>query len=401
MPTKRNKMLKRVRAVALAAVLFCTPVFGTMAMAPPIKAEAATTINGLTINQKLQTINASSRYGNGIKYIVVHYTGAPGSAVNNATYFANGYRGASAHYFVGYSGEVWQSASDSLAAWSVGGNKYPGTKGGSVYGKCTNYNSINIEMCVRTSGSRSDTSKDWYFENATIKSTVKLVQGLMKKYNIPLSRVVRHYDVVGKYCPNPFVLNDDEVTWSSFKSMVAGDKNLPADNGNSNSNSNVSKPSTPSSGGSVSSSGINVRYQAYVNGQWLPWVTNYNNVSSDGYAGIPCKAVTGLKAYTVGSQSAVGNLQYRVHLRGGQWLSWVTDASGKAPNDYAGIYGHVIDGIQVRLINKPGYHAEVRVQLTDRTGWLDWSSQYSTGANSYAGIYGVGIDRIQIRVVKN
>nr|WP_270672161.1 peptidoglycan recognition family protein [Sellimonas intestinalis] len=131
---------------------------------------------------------------------------------SNATYFSTGYRGASAHYFVGYSGEVWQSVSDSLAAWSVGGNKYPGTKGGSVYGKCTNYNSINIEMCV---------------------STVKLVQGLMKKYNVPLSRVVRHYDVVGKYCPNPFVLNDDPVTWSSFKSMVAGDKDLPPDTGSS------------------------------------------------------------------------------------------------------------------------------------------------------------------------
>ena len=138
-----------------------------------------------------------------------------------------------------------------------------------------------------------------------------------------------------------------------------------------------------------------------MNGQWLPWVTNYNNVSSDGYAGIPCRAVTGLKAYTVGSQSAVGNLQYRVHLRGGRWLPWVTDASGKAPNDYAGIYGHVIDGIQVKLVNKPGYHAEVRVQLTDRTGWLSWSSQYSTGADAYAGIYGIGIDRVQIRVVKN
>ena len=139
----------------------------------------------------------------------------------------------------------------------------------------------------------------------------------MKKYNVPLSRVVRHYDVVGKYCPNPFVLNDDPVTWSSFKSMVAGDKDLPPDTGSS---STSTKPSKPSTGGSVSASGINVRYQAYVNGQWLPWVTNYNNVSSDGYAGIPCRAVTGLKAYTVGSQSAVGNLQYRVHLRGGRWL---------------------------------------------------------------------------------
>lgn len=396
MRTKRNKFLKRVRAVALAAVLFCTPVIGTVVVASPIRAEAAT-INGLQINQKLQTINASSRYGSDVKYIVVHYTGAPGSAVNNATYFANGYRGASAHYFVGYSGEVWQSVSDSLAAWSVGGNKYPGTKGGSVYGKCTNYNSINIEMCVRTSGSRGDTSKDWYFEDETISSTVKLVQGLMMKYDIPLSRVVRHYDVVGKYCPNPFVLNDDEVTWSDFKNMVAGNESTPSGGGSSSSNGSTGT-TTPST---TPSSDIDVRYQAYVGGQWLPWVTNYNNYSSDGYAGIPCRSITGLRAYTMGSQSAAGNLQYRVHIKGGGWLAWVTDASEDPPNDYAGVYGKTIDGIQVRLINKSGYHAEVRVQLTDRTGWLSWSSQYSTGANSYAGIYGIGIDRVQIRIVKN
>ncbi|MFR5316897.1 MAG: hypothetical protein ACLTH1_13165, partial [Sellimonas intestinalis] len=73
MRTKKNNLLKRGRAVALAAVLFCTLIFGTMALAPPIRAEAAS-INGLPINQKLQTFNASSRYGNGIKYIVVHYT---------------------------------------------------------------------------------------------------------------------------------------------------------------------------------------------------------------------------------------------------------------------------------------------------------------------------------------
>ena len=69
MRTKKNKLLKRGRAVALAAVLFCTLIFGTMVVVPPIRAEAAS-INGLPINQKLQTINASSRYGNGIKYII-------------------------------------------------------------------------------------------------------------------------------------------------------------------------------------------------------------------------------------------------------------------------------------------------------------------------------------------
>ena len=68
MRTKKNKLLKQVRAVALAAVLFCAPVIG--AVGYPITSKAAS-INGLPINQKLQTINASSRYGNDIKYIVV------------------------------------------------------------------------------------------------------------------------------------------------------------------------------------------------------------------------------------------------------------------------------------------------------------------------------------------
>ena len=58
MRTKKNKLLKRGRAVALAAVLFCTLIFGTMAVVPPIRAEAAP-INGLPINQKLQTISVS------------------------------------------------------------------------------------------------------------------------------------------------------------------------------------------------------------------------------------------------------------------------------------------------------------------------------------------------------
>lgn len=399
----KNKM--KFRAVALAIVLSVTTFLGI----EPQKAEAAA-INGVQINQNLQTINASSRYGNSIKYINIHYTGAPGDAYANTKYFAGAYRGSSAHYFVGYNGDVWQSVSENLAAWSVGGKKYPGTKGGSVYGSDTNYNSINIEMCVRTKGSTSDTSTDWYFEDATISSTVKLVQGLMKKYNVPISRVVRHYDVVGKYCPNPFVLNDDSVTWSDFKKMITGDKSVPvngnaSNNNNSAGNSSGSGTSGNNSGQNNNSTGTNgnksidVKYRAYV-GYWLPWVLNYNDYNGDGYAGVPFKGISGLQAYTIGNQEQVGNLQYRLHVNG-KWLSWVTDASSPPPEDYAGIKGKNTDGIQVKLINRPGYHAEVRVQLTSRSGWLAWSSQYSGGADDYAGIYGNNIDRVQIRIVKD
>ena len=61
--------------------------------------------------------------------------------------------------------------------------------------------------------------------------------------------------------------------------------------------------------------------------------------------------------------------------------AWVTDASGKAPNDYAGIYGHVIDGIQVKLVNKPGYHAEgtSTAHRPDRMAFLVQPVQHGRG----------------------
>lgn len=177
-------------------------------------------IGDLHIIENEQTINTSSRRNNKIEYINIHYVGAIGDALQNSNYFLSP-RNSSAHYFVGYDGTIIQSVDDSLAAWSVGGPIYPNTSGGSVYQKDTNYNSINIEMCVKNSSNDfSASSTGWYFEEATVYSTVKLVQELMKKYNIPIENVVRHFDVVGKYCPNPFVLNDDKITWDIFKDLI-------------------------------------------------------------------------------------------------------------------------------------------------------------------------------------
>lgn len=41
-----------------------------------------------------------------IKYIVIHYVGALGGAWANCHYYASKYLGASAHYFVGFEGEI-------------------------------------------------------------------------------------------------------------------------------------------------------------------------------------------------------------------------------------------------------------------------------------------------------
>ena len=46
-----------------------------------------------------------------------------------------------------------------------------------------------------------------YFEEKTVQNTIDLTRMLMKKYSIDISHVIRHWDVVGKNCPQPYVAN--------------------------------------------------------------------------------------------------------------------------------------------------------------------------------------------------
>ena len=149
-----------------------------------------------------------------IKYIVIHYVGALGGAKANCQYYASKYIGASAHYFVGFDGEIWQSVPDEDIAWHCGASSYK-------HAECRNANSIGIELCVRNKGSQADTSKDWYFEDATVKAAIELTKYLMQKYGVPASHVIRHYDVTGKICPNPYVYNTTKHTWDAFKKAIA------------------------------------------------------------------------------------------------------------------------------------------------------------------------------------
>lgn len=146
----------------------------------------------MKINTKISRYNNSSRNGAGTKYIVIHWVGAVSTAKNNADYFNGGDRQASAHFFVDDK-EIWQSVSVGRASWHCGGGRQS-NKGGTYLGKCTNSNSIGIEMCCKKKDGKL------YITDKTIANTGELVRYLMKKYNIPQSRVIRHFDVNGKYC---------------------------------------------------------------------------------------------------------------------------------------------------------------------------------------------------------
>ena len=145
-----------------------------------------------------------------IQYIVVHYTANNGDrAQGNGNYFSQPNRNASAHYFVDEN-EIIQSVKDSDMAWHCGAKSYK-------HSKCRNDNSIGIEMC-----SKKDDKGQYYINEQTQNTAIKLIKVLMEKYNIPIENVLRHYDVTGKMCPEPFVRN--QIQWLDFKNKLSEEK---------------------------------------------------------------------------------------------------------------------------------------------------------------------------------
>lgn len=136
---------------------------------------------------------------------------------------------------------------------------------------------------------------------------------------------------------------------------------------------------------------IDVFYKACI-GTWLPEVKNYNDVNDDGYAGIERYQISGFCA-----KSSEGKLRYRVHLKNGGWLSWIDQYNQfDWSNGCAGLYGRVIDGLQMELVGVPGYQVEYRVSPVVGKAYYPWVK----GLSDYAGLYGQPIDKIQVRIVK-
>ena len=168
-----------------------------------------------------------------LQYIVIHYTAGStsrsGAAVNTADFWATGPYEGSADFVV--DDELIVQYNPDLKnrlCWHCGDGKNYYSKGGSFYGKCSNYNSIGIEICstnLNYSPNDPANSPKWSFTNAAIEKAVELTKYLMQTYNIPANRVIRHYDVTGKYCPGIKGWNEDSgdvSAWKAFKARLTG-----------------------------------------------------------------------------------------------------------------------------------------------------------------------------------
>lgn len=113
----------------------------------------------------------------------------------------------------------------------------------------------------------------------------------------------------------------------------------------------------------------------------------------DGFAGISNKIISGFRC-----KPQYGEIIYEAHLKGGNWIGAVNSKDYKKndiknPNSYAGIYGKAIDGIRIKSTR--GY-VDYRAK-TKEDGWLPWARGFGDTGDEFAGIYGHEIIGIQMK----
>lgn len=136
-----------------------------------------------------------------VKNIFVHYTANPGtSAAQNRSYFENlgetHERAASAHFIIGYEGEIIQCIPLEEEAYAVVER---------------NGDSISIECCFL--------AEDGSFTQETYDSLIKMLAWLIDKYDLEPQDILRHYDCGGKLCPIYYVEHED--AWQQLLNDVA------------------------------------------------------------------------------------------------------------------------------------------------------------------------------------
>lgn len=173
-------------------------------------------------------VHVSKSANRPIKYIVIHYTGSGNSRTGRATSTKKTFesRSASADFCIDDT-TIVQFTPDirNYYCWHCGDSKYVGTKGAKFYGKCTNKNSIGIEICSTNTTGDFDHSNHsgWKYTDSVLNLAVKLVKDLMRQFNIPSDNVIRHYDVSGKHCPGIIGWNDEPIYDKGKKTSTRSD----------------------------------------------------------------------------------------------------------------------------------------------------------------------------------
>lgn len=204
--SKRKRKLRKGRIVMVVIIVVAIVIMSCLVVKRINQNSEAKKVKNLAeikipdwIDSQIIDVDGASRNGyklKGVKDIVVHYVGNPGTtAQQNHDFYAGNQSNVSSHFVVGLDGEIIQCIP--INEWSAASN-------------WRNNDTISIEVCHP-----DETGK---FKKKTYSSLVKLVAWLENVCDIDESHVIRHYDITKKECPRYFVQHEDK--WKTFKKNV-------------------------------------------------------------------------------------------------------------------------------------------------------------------------------------
>lgn len=135
---------------------------------------------------------------------------------------------------------------------------------------------------------------------------------------------------------------------------------------------------------------VNVYYRVRtIKHGWLPEVKNL-----DDYAGFENSPIT-----DVAIRVDRGTIRYRVHVKGGNWLPYVTDYNiNDAINGYAG-NGRNIDAIEIYYFTPDDIRPYKKAKYKVNEYPWQYDNEKDRGQDGYAGLFGVNITKLQIEIV--
>lgn len=298
--------------------------------------------NSKLVNYTKISPNSNNPRNHAIDKITIHHMAGNLSIETCGNAFASTSRQASSNYGIGSDGRIGMYVEEKNRSWCSSSRD-------------NDHRAITIEVA-----NDGDASTNWHVSDKALESLINLCVDICQRNGIKSlnytgdknGNLTRHNMFYATTCPGPYLQ-------SKFP-YIAEEVNKRL---NGNSSSSNTTPSTST-----------ITYQVYDNKKkyWLPNV----KVNSNDYAGNFGNPIGGIY---------IDNLEYRTYDNvKKKWLPWV-----EGRKDYAGNLGNSIGGIQIK-------NATYRVHIKGGN-WLDWVSKVDDTNNGYAGIYGKEIDAIQIK----
>ena len=283
--------------------------------------------------------------------IVVHNTANDASALNEISYMTNNNYETSFHYAVDDK-QIVQGIEENRNAWHASDGNGKGNREG-----------IAIEICYSKSGG------DRFIKAE--QNAVDLIVDILKRYGWGIDKVTKHQDYTNKYCPHRTL----DMGWDRFINMIE-------------TKLNGTQNQTTTSTSTSSSKEVNVYYCVKTKKHsWLPEVKNLED-----YAGWENSPITG-----VAIKVDKGTIKYRVHIKGGSWLPYVTGYNtNDIKNGYAGDGVSEIDAIEVYYYTPNDIRPYKKAKYKVNNYPYQYDNEKTNGQDGYAGVFGVTATKFQI-----